>query len=71
MNYFNYGKSGHFARDCTGIKVKYDQIHFYDVFVSSFSILTETISFWTVDSAATDHIAKNHICGFPSNSKWK
>ena len=60
MNYFNCGKPGHFARDCIEPKVKYDQIHFYDVFVSSCLILIETIPFWTVDLATTDHIARDH-----------
>ena len=31
MNCFNCGKPGHFAHDYTEPKVKYDQIHFYDV----------------------------------------
>ena len=56
MNCFNYGKLGHFARDCTKPKVIYDQIYFYNAFVSSCLMLTETIPSWTVDSAATNHI---------------
>ena len=59
MNCFNCGKPGHFARDWIETKVKYDQIHFYDVFVSSCLMLTETIPFWTLDSTTTDHIARD------------
>ena len=44
MNCFNCGKPSHFARDCIESKVKYDQIHFYDVFVSSYLMLTEIVS---------------------------
>ena len=59
MNFFNYGKLGHFARDCTKPKVKYDQINFYDVFVSSCLMLTETVYFCTVDSTTIDHIVRD------------
>ena len=59
MNCFNCGKSGNFARDCTKPKVIYDQIHFHNAFVSSCLMLTEIVPYWTVDSAATDHIARD------------
>ena len=59
MNRFNYGKSGHFARDCIEPKVIYDQIHFHNEFVSSCLMLTETVPYWTVDSTTTDHIAQD------------
>ena len=73
MNCFNYGKPGHFARDCTKPKVIYDQIHFHNAFVISCLMLTETVPYWTIDSIATDHIARDQqcICGFLSNSKGK
>ena len=61
MNCFNYGKLGHFARDCTKPKVKYDQIHLYDIFLSSFLMLTETVPFWTIDSTTTDRITRDHV----------
>ena len=59
MNCFNCGKLGYFARDCTKPKVIYDKIHFHNAFVSSFLMLTETVPYWTVDSSATDHIARD------------
>ena len=45
MNYFDCGKLGHFPRDCTKPNVKCDKIHFYNAFVSSCLMLTETIPF--------------------------
>ena len=57
MNCFNCGKLGHFACDCIEPKVIYDQIHFHNAFVSSCLMLIETVPYWTVDLAATDHIA--------------
>ena len=60
MNCFNYGKPSHFAHDCTEPKVIYDQIHFHNAFVSSCLMLTETIPYWTIDLAATDHTTQDH-----------
>ena len=73
MNCFNYGKSGHFARDCTKPKVIYDQIHFHNYFVSSCLMLIETVLFWTVDSTTIDHIAwgSQCICEFSSDLERK
>ena len=59
MNFFNCGKPGHFAHDCTKPKVIYGQIHFHNAFVSSCLMLTETVPYGTIDSVATDHIAWN------------
>ena len=59
INCFNYGKPTHFACDCTESKVIYDQIHFHNAFVSSLLMLIETVHFFTVDSAITDHIARD------------
>ena len=59
MNCFNCGKLGQFACDCTEPKVIYDQIHFHNAFVSSCLMLTKTVPYWTVDSTATNHIARD------------
>ena len=59
MNCFNYGKPGYFAHDCIEPKVIYDQIHFHNAFVNSRLMLIETVPFWTVDSATTNHIAQD------------
>ena len=45
MNYFNCGKPGHFTRDCTESKVLYKQTHYSNAYVSSFLMLTETVSY--------------------------
>ena len=59
MNFFNYGKPGHFDRDCIEPKIIYDQIHFHNAFVSSYLMLIETVPYWNVDSTAIDHIARD------------
>ena len=74
INCFNYGKLGHFARDCTKPKVIYDQIHFHNAFVSSCLMLTETVPYWTVDSTARDHIVRDRnayvdLCRIPKESR--
>ena len=74
MNCLNYGKLDHFARDCTKPKVIYDQIHFHNAFVSSCLMLTEIVPYWTIDSVATYHIARDRneyvdFHGIPKGNK--
>ena len=45
MNCFNSRKHGHFACDYIKSKVKYDQIHSYNAFVSSCLMLTAIVPF--------------------------
>ena len=74
MNYFNCGKLGHFAHDCTESNVLYDQTRYSNAYVSSCLMLVETISYWTIDSAATNHIVRNRnafmdFCRIPKESR--
>ena len=58
-NWFNYGKPGHFARDCTEPKVMFNHNSPSNIYVSGCLMFAETVPFWTVDLAATDHVAKD------------
>jgi hypothetical protein len=52
MDYFNCGKPDHFSRDCTEPKIIFNHNHPSNLYVSSF---TKFVSFWTIDSGATNH----------------
>ena len=58
-NNFSCGKLDHFTRECTKSKVMFDHNSPSNTYVSSCLMLDETIHFWTIDSAATDHAAKD------------
>ena len=73
MNCVNYGKSGHFAHDCTELKVIYDQIHFHNALVSSFLMLTETCFLldYRLNSNQPHSTGSQCIYGFSSNFEGK
>ena len=59
INFFNFGKPNHFARDCTESEVLYAQTHYSNAYVSSCLMLAETVPYWTVDSTTINHIVKD------------
>ncbi|MBW0583023.1 hypothetical protein O181_122738 [Austropuccinia psidii MF-1] len=57
---YNCDKKGHYARDCREPKKVCTPCTFQNfAFVSSSVFLTESNPLWTVDSGATDHVAKD------------
>ena len=56
---YDCGNKGHFARECIESKRIRSCSNNSCAYVSSYVMLTESIPLWTIDSAATDHIARD------------
>jgi hypothetical protein len=59
MNCFNCGKPSYFARDWTEPNVMFNHNHPSNLYVSSCLMLALFVSFWTVNSGVTNHIARD------------
>jgi len=75
MNCSNCGKPGHFACNCIEPKVMFNHNHPSNLYVSSCLMLVKSVPFWTIDSRATDHIARDRttfveFCRIPKGSRY-
>ena len=58
---YNCGKEGHFAHECTELKKVTTNPISHCVFVTSHVMIAYSTPVWTVDSAATDHVARDRV----------
>jgi hypothetical protein len=58
---YNCGKKGHFAHECTELKKVTTNPISCCVFVTSHVMIAHSTPVWTVDSVATDHVARDRV----------
>jgi hypothetical protein len=76
IKYFNCGKKCHYTRECNEpCKVHIIENISYFSYIFSSSFMLDSYLLWTVDSGATNHVAKDHdlfvdFRRIPQGSKW-
>ncbi|KAH7839623.1 hypothetical protein Vadar_006427 [Vaccinium darrowii] len=58
---YNCNKEGHFARDCTEQKQVQSDFVSRSIYVTGHVMVAHSFLVWTVDSAATEHVARDRV----------